>query len=106
MHTSQDSKAITEEAERERIYALLTAHPRVRYSVHVNDHKRIDEINILQATLESMRLAVETMPKDASPQYVLIDGNKVPKEMKVPAQAVVKVGLYAPGNLYAYHFTF
>ena len=44
----QDSKAITDEAERERIYAVLTAHPEVKYAVHVNDHKRIDEINILQ----------------------------------------------------------
>ena len=44
----RDSKDITDEAERERIFEQLTTHPRVRFAVHVNSHTRIDEINILQ----------------------------------------------------------
>lgn len=44
----RDSKDITDEDERERIFEQLTTHPRVRFAVHVNSHTRIDEINILQ----------------------------------------------------------
>ncbi|KAL7500660.1 hypothetical protein ACHAWT_009892 [Skeletonema menzelii] len=54
-----DSKKITKEEERERLYELLIASPDIRYAVAVVSAKRIDEINILQATLEGMRMAVE-----------------------------------------------
>ena len=48
----RDSKDITDEDERERIFEQLTTHPRVRFAVHVNSHTRIDEINILQVRAE------------------------------------------------------
>eukprot|EP00579_Thalassiosira_antarctica_P008529 CAMPEP_0201877736 /NCGR_PEP_ID=MMETSP0902-20130614/9082_1 /ASSEMBLY_ACC=CAM_ASM_000551 /TAXON_ID=420261 /ORGANISM="Thalassiosira antarctica, Strain CCMP982" /LENGTH=378 /DNA_ID=CAMNT_0048405247 /DNA_START=122 /DNA_END=1255 /DNA_ORIENTATION=+ len=54
-----DSKKITKEEERERIYEELIASPDIRYAVAVVNAQRIDEINILQATLEGMRMAVE-----------------------------------------------
>jgi ribonuclease HII len=54
-----DSKKITKEYERERIYEELIRSPGIRYAVAVVSAQRIDEINILQATLEGMRMAVE-----------------------------------------------
>jgi ribonuclease HII len=54
-----DSKQITKEEERERLYELLIASPNIRYAVAIVSAQRIDEINILQATLEGMRMAVE-----------------------------------------------
>lgn len=54
-----DSKKITKEEERERLYEELIASPGIRYAVAVVNAQRIDEINILQATLEGMRMAVE-----------------------------------------------
>jgi len=54
-----DSKKITKEEERERLYEELIASPDIRYAVAVVSSQRIDEINILQATLEGMRMAVE-----------------------------------------------
>ncbi|KAL7538699.1 hypothetical protein ACHAXR_008741 [Thalassiosira sp. AJA248-18] len=54
-----DSKKITKEEERERLYEELIACPDIRYAVAVVSAQRIDEINILQATLEGMRMAVE-----------------------------------------------
>ncbi len=58
VHGIIDSKKITKEEERERIYEELIASPGIRYAVAVVSAQRIDEINILQATLEGMRLAV------------------------------------------------
>lgn len=53
-----DSKKITKESERERIYEDLIRSPGIRYAVAIVSAQRIDEINILQATLEGMRMAV------------------------------------------------
>ena len=66
-----DSKKITKEEERERLYEELIASPDIRYAVAVVSAQRIDEINILQATLEGMRLATEAvmnMDKDKQPK--------------------------------------
>lgn len=54
-----DSKKITKEEERERLYEELIESKDIRYAVAVVSAQRIDEINILQATLEGMRMAVE-----------------------------------------------
>ncbi len=47
----------------------------------------IDEINILQASLLAMKRAVEQL--HVQPEYVLVDGNKLPK-WSYRAEAVVK----------------
>ena len=49
---------------------------------------RIDEINILQATMEAMRLSVERCP--VNPSYIYIDGNRVPNDLPCKAEAVIK----------------
>lgn len=61
VHGIIDSKKITKEEERERIYEELIASPGIRYAVAVISAQRIDEINILQATLEGMRNAVSRL---------------------------------------------
>ena len=48
----------------------------------------IDEINILQASLLAMTRAVKSLK--IQPHFVLVDGNKIPKDLAIPAQAVVK----------------
>lgn len=58
-----DSKKITKEEEREQLYEAIIASPGVRYAVAVISAQRIDEINILQATLEGMRMATEAVMK-------------------------------------------
>ncbi|KAL7465228.1 hypothetical protein ACHAXS_005559 [Conticribra weissflogii] len=45
-----DSKKITKEEEREKIYEEIVSSPGVKYAVAVISAQRIDEINILQAT--------------------------------------------------------
>ena len=56
-----DSKKITKEEDREMLYQMLVSSKGVRFAVAVVSAKRIDEINILQATLEAMRIAVDAV---------------------------------------------
>lgn len=56
-----DSKRITKEEERDRLYEDIIASPGIRYAVAIISAKRIDEINILQATLEGMRMATKAV---------------------------------------------
>eukprot|EP00526_Cylindrotheca_closterium_P017325 CAMPEP_0113622370 /NCGR_PEP_ID=MMETSP0017_2-20120614/11459_1 /TAXON_ID=2856 /ORGANISM="Cylindrotheca closterium" /LENGTH=306 /DNA_ID=CAMNT_0000532191 /DNA_START=129 /DNA_END=1049 /DNA_ORIENTATION=- /assembly_acc=CAM_ASM_000147 len=58
-----DSKKVRTEDERERLYESLIAIPNIRWAVCVIDAKRIDEINILQATLEAMRSTAIALTK-------------------------------------------
>ncbi|MCE0494396.1 ribonuclease HII [Vibrio salinus] len=48
----------------------------------------IDELNILNATMLAMKRAVEGL--SVQPDCVLIDGNRIPPGLAVPATAVVK----------------
>ena len=48
----------------------------------------IDRDNILNATMGGMRQAVEGL--DIVPNLVLVDGNRTPKDLLLPAQPVVK----------------
>lgn len=50
--------------------------------------QEIDELNILHATMLAMKRAVDGLA--VQPDYVLIDGNRVPPELSAPASAVVK----------------
>lgn len=52
-----DSKKLTKEEDREALYDQIISSPNARWSVAIGDASRIDEINILQATLECMRNA-------------------------------------------------
>jgi ribonuclease HII len=82
-----DSKKLNEE-QRELLYEKLVNHPDVKYAVHVNSPQRIDEINILQASLESMVKASEQL--DPPADFVFVDGNRMPPSIKVEAETVIK----------------
>ncbi|GMI32999.1 hypothetical protein TrCOL_g12678 [Triparma columacea] len=66
-----DSKQLTDENERERIYGLLTNVPGAKYASAVVDAKCIDRINILQATMLGMRMAGNCLVEG-------VGGGKVP----------------------------
>lgn len=46
------------------------------YAIGWADPEEIDHINILQATLSSMKRAVEALPQ--RPNHILVDGNRLP----------------------------
>ena len=67
-----DSKKLTEK-KREELFDIIIENA-ISYSISSVDEKRIDEINILNATMEAMENAINglTVPFD----LVLIDGNQ------------------------------
>ena len=80
-----DSKKLTEK-KREELFEIITKNA-IAYSIASIDEKRIDEINILNATFEAMNSAVNSL--SVTPDYALIDGNRI-KNMTVPHETVVK----------------
>jgi len=80
-----DSKKLTA-LRREHLFEQIVEHSLAHCIVMV-DAQRIDQINILQATLEGMRQALEgVMPLV---QSALIDGNCLPPDLPCPAQAMI-----------------
>ncbi len=80
-----DSKKICEE-ERERIFKALTSDKRIQYGIAFVDHKQIEKINILQAAMLAMDNAVNSSGVD--PDVVLVDGPRLPNELKARGNAV------------------
>jgi len=56
------------------------------WSIGRKDHKRIDEINILEATKEAMQEAIDSL--SIKPDHVLIDAVTL-KTLKVPQTAII-----------------
>lgn len=80
-----DSKQLSAK-KREALYAEITERA-LAWAVCMVDEKRIDEINILQATFEAMRGALGSL--SVRPDFCLVDGNRDPK-LGIPTQTVVK----------------
>ena len=69
-----DSKQVSEK-KREQLYEQILKEA-VSYGVGIVDAKRIDEINILQATYEAMRKAIATL--NVQPDILLNDAVNIP----------------------------
>lgn len=80
-----DSKKLSAEA-REEIYAELTGSMEIHWHAAVVGVEEIDRINILRASHQAMRLAVEGLR--VMPQHVLIDGLPV-LPFPIPQTALV-----------------
>lgn len=80
-----DSKKLSEK-KREALFEVIKKNA-LAYAVCSVGEKKIDEINILNATLNAMQNAIERL--DTKPDYVLIDGNKAPK-IEIPNEPIVK----------------
>lgn len=79
-----DSKKLTDKKRRELMPIIKDV--AVAYSIALMDHKVIDEINILKATLSAMKEAISGL--SVSPELALIDGNQM-IDFGVPAKTVV-----------------
>lgn len=71
-----DSKKLTR-SEREYFYKRITEDPEILTSVSVVAPGTIDAMNILQASLYAMKLAIEKL--SVQPDLVLVDGLHVPR---------------------------
>ena len=80
-----DSKKLSEK-RREALFPLIKAQA-LAVGIGMADHKEIDRINILAASLLSMKRAVQDL--DQFPDFLLIDG-KFTIDMDLPQQAIVR----------------
>ena len=69
-----DSKKLSEK-KREKLFDIIVEES-LDYSIAFVDEKIIDEINILQARMLAMRLAVDGLK--VKPDFLLVDGNSDP----------------------------
>ncbi len=80
-----DSKKLSEK-EREFLFPEIISKS-LSYSVALVSHGKIDSINILQASLLSMKIAVGRL--GIKPDLILIDGNKI-FTSEIPALPIIK----------------
>ena len=81
-----DSKKLSEKKRDELV--LQIKEQAVAWCVASANPAEILQHNILHATMLAMKRAIDGLPKQ--PEKVWIDGNRVPKDLAVPAEAVVK----------------
>lgn len=81
-----DSKKLSEK-KRELLYDRITTSA-AAWCVASASVEEIEEVNILQATYLAMQRAVKGL--SLSPELVLVDGNRLPPGLSVPARTIVK----------------
>lgn len=81
-----DSKKLSE-SRRETLAAEIREKA-LSFAIARVDVDEIDHINILQASLRAMSIAVSALKQ--APDYVMIDGNRIPSDLTIAAEAVIK----------------
>ncbi len=85
-----DSKKLSPR-QREEVYQVLVSDPKVIFAVEIVSVEKIDQINILQATMYGMVQSVQHL--SVRPDFVLVDGNRAPDfsflSKIIPSRAVV-----------------
>ncbi len=80
-----DSKKLTEK-KRERLFDVIKEQA-IAYAIAFASVEEIETYNILQATFLAMTRAVQGLTPAAD--FALIDGNKIPPQLGVPAEYVI-----------------
>lgn len=81
----QDSKKLT---EKRRLVLAEAIHATAHVSIVHVDVEEIDRLNILRASHVAMVRAIDALP--VRPDHVLIDGNLIPRDLTVSAEAIIK----------------
>lgn len=81
-----DSKKLSEK-KRERLYDEIIEKA-VAYCVAYGTLEEIESVNILEATFIAMNRAIDGLK--VKPDFAIIDGNRVPKGIKIPCATLVK----------------
>lgn len=81
-----DSKKLSQ-LQREKFYQQIVEDPTIIYGIGIIDHLIIDAINIYQATIKAMLMAVKNL--FLQPDYLLVDGLSLPHE-SIPSKKIIK----------------
>ncbi len=81
-----DSKKLTAKQRKEMRKEI--EHVAISFAIAHVMPERIDEINILNASIEAMHLAIEKL--DTTPAFILVDGNRFKPYLKIPHKCIIK----------------
>lgn len=85
IHYINDSKKLSE-ARREELYDIIMEKA-IAVSIGITNAEVIDSINILNATYESMRMALDRLEVD--PEVILVDAVTIP-QVTIPQEPIIK----------------
>ncbi|GIR81846.1 MAG: ribonuclease HII [Flavobacteriaceae bacterium] len=81
-----DSKKLTPKQRKEMRKEI--EHVAISFAIAHVMPERIDEINILNASIEAMHLAIEKL--DTTPAFILVDGNRFKPYLEIPHKCMIK----------------
>ena len=81
-----DSKQMTERRRNE--LRTIIEREALAWSVQEVTAERIDQINILNASIEGMNLALKAL--SIKPEFIAIDGNRFKTDLEIPYRTIVK----------------
>jgi len=81
-----DSKKLSEKKRNE--LRIIIEKEALSYGVAFVSHERIDEINILNASIEAMHLAIDKL--STTPKHIIIDGNRFKPYKNIPHDTIIK----------------
>lgn len=81
-----DSKQINE--KNRNLLRTIIEQQALSYAVAFVDNEKIDEINILKASIYAMHLALDKLK--IQPEHIIIDGNKFYPYQNIPFKTIVK----------------
>ena len=81
-----DSKKLSEK-KREALFDVIKEKA-IAYSIAFGTLEEIEKFNILEATFIAMNRAIDGLGVPAD--FALIDGNRTPKNIKIPCETIVK----------------
>lgn len=79
-----DSKQLSK--DKRNAYAALVKEYALCYFIHFQSAQQIDELNIYEATKQSMKISVESL--SIKPNYVLVDAMTLP--ISIPQNSIIK----------------
>ena len=88
----RDSKQLSEK-KREELFLEITEKA-LAFGIGECTPGEIDSLNILWASMLAMERAIRALKVE--PHYVLVDGNRIPRNLGIPAGAVVKGDALVP----------
>ena len=82
----RDSKKL-KQVEREELFDIIKENS-ISYGIKAISPERIDEINILNASIEAMHYSLAMLKK--KPEFILVDGNRFKPFEDIPFECVIK----------------
>ena len=86
IHGLNDSKQLSKKKREE--FRILIENKALAYAVAVVSPKRIDQINILQASIEAMKLALDKLK--VLPEHIIVDGTMFSPYNEIKYTTIIK----------------